>query len=56
MPKYQRYRVPGNCSCGAACSPPHLKCAKCRAKSRWYRRKAWRSNQGQILKRNSQMG
>ena len=51
MPKYLKYRVPGYCHCGAPCGPTHRKCAKCRAKSRWYRRKAWRSNQGQVFKR-----
>ena len=37
------YRVPGYCHCGAPCETK-LRCPKCRARFRWYRRKAWRSN------------
>jgi hypothetical protein len=35
----QRY-----CRCGALCGPATTQCQKCRARLRWYRRKAWRIN------------
>jgi hypothetical protein len=35
----QRY-----CRCGALCVTTESRCRKCRARARWYRRKAWRSN------------
>ena len=42
--KFPIYRVPGYCHCGAPCGAAGLRCPKCRARFRWYRRKAWRSN------------
>jgi hypothetical protein len=32
------------CPCGALCEKPRTRCQKCRARFRWYRRKAWRVN------------
>jgi hypothetical protein len=32
------------CLCGALCERASAHCRKCRARSRWYRRKAWRVN------------
>jgi hypothetical protein len=33
-----------HCHCGALCETPSPYCKKCRDRSRWYRRKAWRIN------------
>jgi len=33
-----------NCRCGALCEANRTRCPKCRARARWYRRKAWRTN------------
>jgi hypothetical protein len=33
-----------HCRCGALCAPGSAQCRKCRARFRWYRRKAWRLN------------
>jgi hypothetical protein len=32
------------CRCGALCVTTEFRCRKCRARARWYRRKAWRCN------------
>jgi hypothetical protein len=32
------------CRCGALREPTSTHCKKCRDRSRWYRRKAWRAN------------
>jgi hypothetical protein len=32
------------CPCGALCEQSRTRCQKCRARFRWYRRKAWRVN------------
>lgn len=45
--KFPIYRVPGYCHCGAPYGTTKLRCPKCRARYRWYRRKAWRSNPAQ---------
>jgi len=45
----QRY-----CRCGAICAAGKSRCLKCRFRSSWYRRKAWRCNQPCTLSRNSQ--
>jgi len=32
------------CACGAQRNESNKRCRKCSARSRWYRRKAWRSS------------
>jgi hypothetical protein len=44
--KFPIYRIPGYCHCGAPCGKRVLRCRKCQARFRWYRRKAWRTNLG----------
>lgn len=34
------------CLCGAACAPTNTRCKKCIARTRWLRRKAWRTGRG----------
>lgn len=35
---------PGYCHCGAPCDSRKIRCRKCHARFRWYRRKARRRN------------